>query len=107
MKARIPYSMTNAQKKAMDEEIKKRVLEIDKEWSIDADAVVLWTLHVCFGFGQKRLKQFWETCLKEHKRLREYYKLPPEDDGWLYRRKLQDIGVDVEEWYEKYVEENP
>jgi len=101
MKARLPCNMTNAQRKAMDAEIRKRVLEVDEEWSIDADAVVLWTLHVCFGFGQKRLRRFWEACLKEHKRLREYYELPPEDSGWLYRRKLQEIGVDVKGWYKE------
>lgn len=23
----------------------------------------------------------------------------PEDDGWLARQKLKDIGCDIEEWY--------
>ena len=101
MKAHLPCNMTKSQKKALDEEIKKRVLEVDDEWSIYADATVLWTLHVCFGFGKKRLLRFWETCFKEHKRLREYYELPAEDSGWLYLRKLKDIGVNLEEWYEK------
>ena len=105
MKARVPYAMTNAQKKALDQEIKKRVIELDDEWSKYADATVMWTLHVCFGFGKKRLLRFWEACFKENKRLKEYYELPAEDSGWLYMRKLKDIGIDIEELYEKYERE--
>jgi hypothetical protein len=30
--------------------------------------------------------------------------LNPEDDDWLYRFKLKDMGIDIEEWY-KEVEE--
>ena len=32
-------------------------------------------------------------------RIREYYLMDQEDDGWLARQKLKDIGCDIEEWY--------
>lgn len=101
MKARIPYQMTSQQKKAMNDEINRQILEHDEMFAVDNDATVLWTLHTCFGFGKKRLRRFWEACLKEHARLREYYQMEPDDDGWLYRYKLKQIGVDVQAWYDE------
>lgn len=32
-------------------------------------------------------------------KLREYYLMEQADDGWLARKKLKDIGCDIEEWY--------
>ena len=101
MKARLPIQLSSSQRKAMNQEINRQILEHDEKFSKDFDSMVLWTLHVCFGFGKKRLKRFWDIFLSEHKRLREYYELDPGDDGWLYRYKLKDIGVDVESWYEE------
>lgn len=31
--------------------------------------------------------------------IREYYLMEQADDGWLARKKLKDIGCDIEEWY--------
>lgn len=91
--------LNKAEQKAMDAEINRQILEHDESFAMDNDAAILWTLHVCFGFGEKRLKKFWDCCFKEHQRLRDYYQLEPEDDGWLYRRKLKEIGVDIEALY--------
>ena len=101
MKARIPAQLSSRERKAMNEEIKKQILEHDENFAKDFDSMVLWTLHICFGFGKKRLKRFWDCFLKEHNNLRERYMLSPEDDGWLYRYKLKDIGVDVDNWYDE------
>lgn len=99
MKARLPIQLSQKERKAMNDEINRQILERDEAFSLDFDSTVLWTLHICFGFGKKRLRRFWDTFLAEHNRLREYYQMDPEDNGWLCRRKLKDIGVDVEEWY--------
>lgn len=32
-------------------EIDRQILERDEAFSLDIDAMVLWTLHVCCGFG--------------------------------------------------------
>ena len=69
--------MTSAEHKAMREEINRQIIKHDEKYSKDFDAMVLWALHTCFGFGKERLKKFWDCLIKEHKRLREYYKLPP------------------------------
>lgn len=81
----------------MNQEILNQILAYDKQYSADLDALILYTLHVHCGWGQKRLRAFWEAVKVEHDKLVEYYSMP--DDGpWLCRRMLLDIGVDVEAW---------
>lgn len=90
-----------AEKRAMDAEIWKQILENDKKFEMDRESVILWTLHVRFGFGEKRLREFWETLYDESKKLREYYQMGPSDDGYLARRNLRSIGIDMKEWYDE------
>lgn len=101
MKARIPFSMTSAQKKAMNDEINRQILERDKMYSMDFDSTVLYVLYITFGFGKKRLRRFWDAFIKNHDELRRYYEMGSEDNAWLCRWKLKEIGVDVEAWYKE------
>ena len=98
MKAILPYKMTSKEKKAMLKEINRQAFEADKKISIDFDSVVLWTLHEDFGFGEKRLKRFWDSFFRERQKLIEYYQLDPGANGWICRKKLKEIGIDIEEW---------
>ena len=75
-------------------EIDRQILERDEAYSLDVDAMVLWTLHTHLGFGKERLVRFYHEMVKEHIRMREYYEM---DDTYPERRKLQELcGVDVE-----------
>lgn len=94
-------SFTAAEKKAMDIEINRQIVEHDRQFEIDSDATVLWTLHVCFDFGKDRLRRFWEMYFKERENLRKTYLMEADDLDWLYRHKLKDIGVDIEEWHKE------
>ena len=94
-----------AEQRVLDEAINKQILENDRQFSIDNDSAILEMLHVHFGFGRKRLKKAWKLFYAEHKKLREYYDMPPEDGGWLCRQRLLRIGVDVEQWYKEEQEE--
>ena len=89
--------LTAKERLAMNIEINRQIAEADRKYTNDIDAMVLYTLHVHLGFGRKRLRRFWEAFSREHKALIERYHMP-EDGAWLCRRKLQDIGVDVEAW---------
>lgn len=84
----------------MNEEIKKQILENDRKYSMEQDAIVLWSAYVC-NFGKKRkLKEFWKTIRKESERLRERYELSADDNAWLYVHLLKEhLGIDLEEWY--------
>ena len=88
-----------AEQKALDQEIKKQIVEHDHRFDIDKESMILWMLHTEFGFGPKRLRRAWELFYAETLKLREYYLMDQEDDGWLARQKLKDIGCDIEEWY--------
>lgn len=97
--------LTAKERLAMNIEINRQIVEVDRKYTNDIDAVMLYTLHVHLGFGKKRLRRFWEAFQEEHKALIEYYQMP--DGGvWLCQRKLKGIGVDVEEWNKEVNNDN-
>lgn len=97
--------LTAAERKAMDIEIRRQLAEKDEQYAADIDAMVLYTLMKHYGWKQKRLREFWEAFIAEHKALREYYLMDdPGDNEWLAHRKLHDIGVDIHQWYDDVAE---
>lgn len=94
--------LTAAEKKAMDIEINRQLVERDKQYAADIDAMVLYTLMVHYGWKKKRLRKFWDAFISEHKALRDFYDMnEPGDNEWLAHKMLKDIGVDIQEWYKE------
>lgn len=89
--------LTAAERKAMDMEINRQIVEADRRYADDIDAMVLYTLHVHLGFGKKRLRKFYDAFSAEHDRLIQYYQMP-DDYTWLCKEMLKRIGVNVEAW---------
>lgn len=87
---------------AMKQEIRQRCLDMDKEYTLDLDTMYLWTLHQKYGWGLKRLKQFYMDVFAEHMRMRKCYEM---DDMYPERHKLKEKGIDIEEWYNKLFDE--
>lgn len=85
-------------KEAVRHEINQQILEQDKQFTLDLDTMVLWTLHSRRGWGAKRLREFYLDMFEEHLRMREFYEL---DDLYPERHKLKEIGVDIEAWYKE------
>ncbi len=56
MKARTRWQPTARERKAMNEEINRQLIEADRKYTNDFDAMVLYTLHTHLGFGKKRLR---------------------------------------------------
>lgn len=100
MKAKLPWKKTNAERRAMTNEINRQVIEADTQLYHDITTLTLWALHVHpdTKFGKKRLKRFYMTFDKTHQDLLDYYKLRDEDAVWLCQQKLKEIGVDIDEW---------
>lgn len=71
--------LTAAEKKAMDIEIRRQ-------------------LHEEFGFGPKRLKQFYDTFAVRLNELIKHYEMTDSDIVWLCTYKLKQYGIDIEEW---------
>lgn len=94
--------LNSAERAAFDKAVKDEVLRVESQLDKDRDSAILWTLHVKFGFGAKRLKKFWLEMYKSTHELREFYELPQSDGGWVARYELKKIGVDIDEWYKIY-----
>lgn len=96
--SQIVNTAVNMERQKMEQEIYKQCLEADKRLTKDMDTVVLWTLHNVYGWGPKRLRDFYLAMLKEHLRMREFYEL---EDLYPERMKLREIGVDLDAWYDE------
>lgn len=90
--------LTNAEKKAMDMEIKRQLAEFDKKNMLEVDAMVLWVLMEEFGFGEKRLRRFHDTFSKQIHSLVERYQMDENDDVWLCTEMLKRRGIDINQW---------
>ena len=97
--------LTAAEKKAMEMEINRQIVEADRRYADDIDAMVLYTLHVHLGCGKKRLRECYDAFSAEHDRLIQYYQMP-DDYTWLCKEMLKRIGVDVEAWNRERREPN-
>ena len=89
---------TAAERKAMNLEIQRQLAEYDLKRANELDAIILWQLHVQFGFGVKRLRRFYERFKAEYLDLVKRYEMDEADNVWLNTRKLKEIGVDIESW---------
>lgn len=94
-------SMSAAEKKAMDMEIQRQLAEYDRKHLAEIDAMILWVLHDRFGFGPKRLRQYYDAFREATGGLVERYQMDQEDDIWLCTEMLKRIGVDIEEWHKE------
>lgn len=99
-----PYGVeyTAAERKAMDIEFRRQSAEYDRKYKEDIDAMVLYVLAEEYGWRRRRLRKFWNAFSKVHKALCEDYLMDdPGDNEWLAHRKLNQIGVDVRQWYKE------
>ena len=80
----------------MKAEIKKQILLENKQYDIDIDAVVLYTLYSHLGFGKKRLRRFWEALKKNRDEMVKHYQMP--DYPFICHKALEEIGVNIKEW---------
>lgn len=97
--AAVDFVMKGPAQVAMREEIDRQILDRVDVVEKDVDAAILWSLHRCFGFGKKRLEEFYRFFLQEYHRVREVYQI---DECYPERYKLMEIGVDVDELRERY-----
>ena len=99
-----PYGveLTSQERKAMTLEINRQILESDRKYRENIDALILYVLMAHYGWKKKRLRKFWDVFILEHKALREFYQMDESGDAeWLAHRKLKEIGVDIHQWYKE------
>ena len=92
---------TTAEKKAMDIEIRKQLAKHDAEYANELESLILQHLHEEFGFGPKRLRQFYDTFAVRLDELIKHYEMTDSDMVWLCTYKLKQYGIDIEKWNEQ------
>lgn len=95
----------SVEKKAIELEIGRQTAEANEKNLSNIDSLVLYTLMAHYGWKKKRLHKFWLAFGKEHQELCDRYRMyGVGDNTWLAKKKLKDIGVDVDEWYKELKE---
>lgn len=90
-------------REAVSKGISEKLLEADKRFALDTDAMVIWALKQFTGWGPKKIKAFYMFMFREHLRMREFYEL---NDTYPERYKLKEMGIDVEAWYNALFDEH-
>lgn len=92
--------LSNAEQKALDKELGRQAAEFERKHELEFDAMTLYVLMTEYGWGVKRLRQFWDRYRKAHRELIQRYEIAEfsGDDAWLCQRKLLENGVDLEAW---------
>lgn len=93
------FKPTGKMRKAMLAEIDAQIVERTDRYVLDLESMILYTLHTEFGFGKARLERFYDAYAREFYSLRNRFEM---DDCYPARRKLLEIGVDVEELEKRY-----
>lgn len=98
MKARKRINLSANQSRIIEEEIDRQIAQNMDKLSKNILSIVLWELHEVEGFGKKRLLRFHENFVPALKELQEFYDMKTDaETEWLCKKKLKEIGVDVEE----------
>lgn len=98
MKARKRINLSANQSRIIEEEIDRQIAQNIDKLSKNILSIVLWELHEVEGFGKKRLLRFHENFVPALKELQEFYDMKTDSETeWLCKKKLKEIGVDVEE----------
>lgn len=84
-------------KAILDQEITKRILELDKSYTLDMDTMVIWTLYQR-GHRAEWLKKFYREMFYWHRKLRQHYEIP---ECFPERQILKERGIDVEAWFKE------
>lgn len=94
MKARVKFN--DDQQRSFKREVNRQLSEQTKAHESDVDAILMWFLHEEYGWGPKRLNDFIERFNARLKELVSWYDLDDDDQLWLIKYKLKEMGVEFE-----------
>lgn len=82
----------------MNSEIRRQILESDRQHFEEYDSMILYVLSHEFGFGKKRLRRFYVSFHEIYEELKDKYCMEDSDVPFICKYKLKEQGVDIEEW---------
>ena len=85
------------ERQVLNQKVNELLITRHGEFVDDVDYMILYILHNRFGFGAKRMRQFYEAFLTENEKLIKHYEM---SDAGVYvaRKEMNSVGVDFEKW---------
>ena len=99
-------TLTDAEKKAINMEIRRQLAEMVKNNMEAVDAGVLEVLMTEFDFGKKRLRRFHDTFDEQITALVHRYEIDSDYDVWLCTEMLKRRGIDINQWNKELESKN-
>lgn len=97
---------TAAERKAIDMESRRILAEHTRLHELEIEALVLRQLRRHTGWGETRLRRFYDGFADSLMTLIAAYEMPEVDAPWLCMQELKQEGFDIEQWHrEKYPNE--
>ncbi len=94
-----PLKLNKSQQKALDNEVNRQLKDMKNEFLMDADAMILYTLHKEFGFGKQRLIKFFKTFINDYGKFIDEYDV---EGGWMAAYRLKEAtGLDIKELHKE------
>lgn len=90
--------LSAAERKALNMEVQRQLADYNRKNQLELQALILWQLHEQLGFGEKRLRRFYDIFDRELDALIERYQLEASDKAWICTEQLKEIGIDLEKW---------
>lgn len=99
MKCNYNKFLKDEREKALREEITR----VNDEWLMIADYAICYALHNGFGFGEGRLRKFFDMMWDYYTEMESRYRCSGDNSHYLVMQKrLKDSGIDLEKMYEEW-----
>ena len=100
VRVRLGRNQPNSQqKKALKQECKKEFFLLLENYNKQVALQIMYILHFDFGFGNKRLHQFFEKLKQMQAQHIEQYEVKDDDVPDICEIKLRDDGINFEEFF--------
>ena len=100
MKVRINNKPNAKQKKVLKEECRKEFHKLLEHYNRQVALQVMNILHFDYGFGEKRLRQFFFKLKDMQARYIERYEVKDDDVPDICEIQLRDAGINFEDFFE-------
>lgn len=92
-------SISRGMKNALENEARKMVARNARSFAKDFMSIVLWSLHEKYGWGRKKLLDYYYSVMPSVQALKDHYEMQDTaDTAFLCTVKLKDLtGVDMDE----------
>lgn len=99
MNVRLNKQPTAKQRKELKKECKKEFFHLLELYNKQVSLQTMHTLHFDFGFGEKRLRKFFEKLKTMQDRLIDRYDAIDEEVPDICEIQLRDDGINFEEFF--------